>query len=155
MALPAAPSHLEATVDAATPPAHPAVITPLLAMVAATSLPHRPATASVPLHAAAAAEVVAVVEVVVEVANRITVEVVVVAVVVTGPPHRDVRPPRLMSTHHRAVAAAAAAATVGAMTTPHPDAAAAGTRTTRTRVPTEAVGLVVGGITKKPIEGVR
>lgn len=152
-ALPVAPSHLEATVDAATLLVHPAVIIHPLVTVAAMNRPHRPATVSVPPCAVAAA-VVAVVVVVAaaaaEVVSRIT--VVVVAAVVTGLLHRDALPPRLTSTHHRV--AVAAVAMVGAMTIPHPGVAAAGTRTTRTRVPT-AVGLVAGGITMNPIEGVR
>lgn len=151
---PVAPSHLEATVDAATPPVHPAVIThPLATAVAATNLLHHPATVSVLPHAAAAAAaaVVAVAVEAVEVANRITVAVVA-AVVVIGPHHPDAPPPQQTSTHHRV--AVAVAATVDVMNIPHPDAAV-GTRTTRTRVPTEAAGPVVGGITKKPIEGVR
>lgn len=152
--LPVAPSHLEATADAATPPVHPAVITHPLATVAATNLLHHPATVSVLLHAAvvavvvvAAAEVAAAV-----VANHITVAAAAAVVVVIGPHHLDARPPQQTSTHHRV--AVVAAATVDAMNIPRPDAAA-GTRTTRTQVPTEAVGLAVGGITKKPIEGVR
>lgn len=150
--LPVAPSHLEATEDAATPPVHPVVITHPLATVAAMNHLHHPATVSVLPHAAAAAVVVVAAAVAaVEVASRITVAVVAAAVVI-GPHHPDARPPQPTSTRHRV--AVAAAATVDAMNTPRPDAAA-GTRTTRTRVPTEVAGLAVGGITKKPIEGVR
>lgn len=152
-ALPVAPSHLEATADVVTPLAHPAVITPPLAMVAAMNRPHRPATVSVPPHAVVAAvevEEAAVAAVVEEAVSRIIV-VVVAAVAVTGLPHHDGPLPRLTSIHHRVVVAAVA--TVGAMTTPRPDAAV-GMRTTRTRVPT-GVGLVAEGITMNPIEGVR
>lgn len=150
-ALPVALSHLEATVDVVTPLAHPAVITPPLVTVAAMNRPHRPATVSVPPHAVVAAVEVAVVVavVVVEVVSRIT--VAVAAVAVTGPPYHDGPLPRLTSTHHRVVVVAVA--TVGAMTTPRPDAAV-GMRTTRTRVPMGA-GLAAGGITMNPIEGVR
>lgn len=156
-ALPVALSHLEATADVVTPLAHPAVITPPLVTVAAMNRPHRPATVSVPPHAVVAAvevEVAVVAVVVVEVVSRIT--VAVAAVAVTGPPYHDGPLHRLTSTHHRVVVAAvvvAAVATVGAMTTPRPDAAV-GMRTTRTRVPMGA-GLAAGGITMNPIEGVR
>lgn len=154
-ALPVAPSHLEATADVVTPLAHPAVITPLLVTVAAMNRPHHPATVSVPPHAVVVAVAVAVAAVVaVEVVSHITV-VVVAAVAVTGPPHHDGPLPRLTSTHHRVVVVVvvvAAVATVGAMTTPRPDAV--GMRTTRTRVPM-GVGLAAGGITMNPIEGVR
>lgn len=156
-ALPVAPSHLEVTVDAVTPLAHPAVIIHPLVTVAAMNRPHRPATVSVPPYAVAAAvavaeEVVVVAAAAAEVVSHITVvAAAVVAAVVTGPLHRDAPLPRLTSTRHHV--AVAAVAMVGAMTIPRPDVAA-GTRTTRTRVPT-AVGLVAGGITMNPIEGVR